>query len=72
LQQVNSAWYAGDLDRAHNNSKRAKQWSIAAIVTHVITIAVVVGFNVVGVIIAVIVQASVASSYNSDYGNYIQ
>ena len=67
---MNSAWAAGDFGRAHDNSKRAKQWSIAAIVTHVIIIAAIVGINVVGVIIAVIVNASATSAASSNYYGY--
>ena len=51
MWQVNSAWAIGDFNGARHSSKQAKEWSIVAMVSHVITLVAVMGFTVLGVII---------------------
>jgi len=67
---VNSAWEARDSDRAQKYSKRAKQGSIISIVTHVVTIAVMVGVYIIRMIILLYVNAP--SSEFLDDSSYVQ
>ena len=64
--QVNSAWAAGDFDRAHDSSKMAKTWSLVAIVSHVITIVTTVVVIIVIIVIGV-ANAAVVSSTDTNY-----
>ena len=47
LFQVNSKWEVGDYEGARRSSNMAKKWSIAAIITGVVLIVVIVGISAV-------------------------
>ena len=47
LFQVDSKWEVGDYEGARRSSNMAKKWSIAAIITGIVLIVVIVGISAV-------------------------
>ncbi len=68
---MNSAWAAGDISGAIDNAKKAKTWSIVAIVSHVVSVGVSIAiFVITMIIIFVLAAASTAAVSSSNYNDY--
>ena len=65
---MNSAWEAGDFGRARDSSKKAKTWSVVAIISHIIIVIAVVVVPIVSIALISAVGAAVSTGVsNNDY-----